>query len=430
MRLLSTAAPSYVGISISNTALCVVALCNHKGGQINSYQLTHYGLSELSPGQVVDNQIIDTEQMGQTIAQLIQQLHLTATQAAIAIPQALTLTKTVQMSAWLLDVEIEAQICIDADQHIPYPIAEASFDFEVLGPAIADGSDNSDTYDSYDNSEATDVISGTELVDVLLVVTLTRDVEQLTDALTFGSLNTALVEVDTHAIERAFQFIYWQLPTQVPVVALVDIGQSRTTVYVANQGVFVYQCEQLFGGAQLDERLQSEYQLDDEQINRIKSDESAQIAGITDADIYQYVTDFTQALVSTIKQALHAYFQPQHLASSQNNTTKTNSAAENDSNQDTDSYVDNSANTDSAPQIEQVILCGGSAALQQLDALLQQQLGLPVTIANPFAAMALSPTINAEQLSKDAPRLMSACGLSMRSCQQAKHTRKRRLWRR
>ena len=66
-------------------------------------------------------------------------------------------------------------------------------------------------------------------------------------------------------------------------------------------------------------------------------------------------------------------------------------------------------------EVEQIILSGDAAGVPQLDKGLQHQMGLPVTLANPFLSMPFSHSIDAEQLFKDAPQLMTACGLAMRS---------------
>ena len=47
--------------------------------------------------------------------------------------------------------------------------------------------------------------------------------------------------------------------------------------------------------------------------------------------------------------------------------------------------------------------------------LVQEKLGTPSTIANPFAEMAISSRVNAVALSSDAPAMMIACGLALRS---------------
>ncbi|WP_019672567.1 pilus assembly protein PilM [Psychrobacter lutiphocae] len=435
MRLLPAAlssTTSILGISISNTAVSMVALSQ----QHSHYQLTHYGITELSGAEMVDNEIIDVEQMGYIVAELMQRLHLQPTQAATAIAQALTLTKHLTMPAWLSEAEIEAQIYIDAEQYIPYPIAEASFDFEVLR-FVATAHDQNIQYNQNKansgntNSNHTNIANGnsrangngSEAVTVLLVASLSHHIEQLIDTFRFADIKPQFIEADNHAIERAWQLICQQPSSYPAVVALIDIGHSRTRVYVAHQGIFVYQNEQLFGGSQLTESLQTNYLLNTGQAQQVKTNwpEKVQDVNIDNLDkeyVAQHLMPFADSLVDHIKQALQAYFQPQPQISQSTLD-----------NQQHPSQIEPKPILDSAPQIEQVVLCGGSAALSQLDLILQDKLGLPVSIANPFDGMSIRLGIDKQQLQQDAPRLMTACGLSLRACQSVQHSRKRGLWR-
>jgi type IV pilus assembly protein PilM len=47
--------------------------------------------------------------------------------------------------------------------------------------------------------------------------------------------------------------------------------------------------------------------------------------------------------------------------------------------------------------------------------MIQQKLNIGVTVADPFINMTISPYIDSEQLAIDAPSLMAACGLALRS---------------
>jgi len=42
-------------------------------------------------------------------------------------------------------------------------------------------------------------------------------------------------------------------------------------------------------------------------------------------------------------------------------------------------------------------------------------LGIPTTIEDPFAAMEVSSRVDADKLTADAPAIMLACGLALRS---------------
>jgi type IV pilus assembly protein PilM len=50
-----------------------------------------------------------------------------------------------------------------------------------------------------------------------------------------------------------------------------------------------------------------------------------------------------------------------------------------------------------------------------MDEMIQEKLGVETTIANPFASMSLSARVKPQTLSNDAPALLIACGLAMRS---------------
>jgi len=50
-----------------------------------------------------------------------------------------------------------------------------------------------------------------------------------------------------------------------------------------------------------------------------------------------------------------------------------------------------------------------------VDELVEERLGIPTSIANPFANMALASRVNAQNLSNDAPAMMIAVGLALRS---------------
>jgi type IV pilus assembly protein PilM len=65
--------------------------------------------------------------------------------------------------------------------------------------------------------------------------------------------------------------------------------------------------------------------------------------------------------------------------------------------------------------IDQIILAGGSASIPGVDSLIHETIGIETIIANPFASMSLASRVKPQTLSNDAPALMIACGLALRS---------------
>lgn len=349
VRLFSSKGQHLVGVDISATSVKMVDIQRQQG----IFHLKSYGIERLSPGVVVDKLIVDTEAVGDVIARLARRCNISTKEVATAVSGSAVITKVIDMDAALNDTEREAQIRLDADQYIPYPLSEVNLDFEVVGPSLI--ADN--------------------MVQVLLAASRSENVEQRVDALAFGGLTTKVMDIESHAIERAFALMVDNLPTHPELVALVDIGHTQTTLYIAKNGEFIYSREQLFGGAQLTEAIQNRYGLSFEEATINKRE-------LTLPDDYhaEVLVPFMESVIQQITRSLQFYF-----SSSQYNN------------------------------VDYIVLCGGSAAIPGLVGMVQQKLGNPVSIANPFVNMSIDPYIDSEQLTLDAPGLMAACGLALRS---------------
>ncbi|WP_350560333.1 pilus assembly protein PilM [Psychrobacter sp. CAL346-MNA-CIBAN-0220] len=349
MRLLSAKGRHLVGIDIRTTSVKLVDIQRKQG----IFYLKSYGIETLPLGAVVDKLIVDTEMVGAAIARLARRCQAIGSDAATAVPGSAVITKVIDMDIALNDIEREAQIRLDAEQYIPYPLEEINLDFEVLGPsAVEDG-----------------------MVQVMLAASRSENVDQRVDALTFGGLNTKVMDIESHAIERAFGLMVNNLPGIPELVALVDIGHNQTTLYVAKNGEFVYSREQLFGGLQLTEGIQNRYGLSFEEASINKRERT-----LPDDYYPEILTPFMENAIQQIMRSLQFYF-----SSSQHKS------------------------------IDQVVLAGGSSSIPGLSDMVQQKLGVPVTVANPFINMTINPHINSEQLIIDAPSLMATCGLALRS---------------
>lgn len=349
MRLLSSKGRQLVGIDICATSVKLVNIQRQQG----VFHLKSYGIEGLLSGTVVDKLIVDTEAVGDAITNLARCCQVSGSDAATAVSGSAVITKIIDMDMALSDVEREAQIRLDADQYIPYPLEEVNLDFEVLGPSLI----------------------GDDLVQVLLAASRSENVDQRVDALTFGGLKTKIMDIESHAIERAFGLMVDNLSNMPELVALVDIGHNQTTLYVAKNGEFVYSREQLFGGLQLTEAIQNRYGLSFEEATVNKREQA-----LPDDYYAEILTPFIESAIQQITRSLQFYF-----SSSQYNN------------------------------IDHVVLAGGSSSILGLSGMVQQKLGVPVTVANPFVNMTIDSYIDNEQLAADAPSLLAACGLALRS---------------
>jgi type IV pilus assembly protein PilM len=274
--------------------------------------------------------------------------------AAVAVAGSAVITKEIEMPSGLSEDAMESQITLEADQYIPYPLEEVALDFEVQkGVQAREGQ-----------------------VNVLLAACRREHVDLRVDVLGQAGLTAKVIDVEAYAMERAFRLISEDLEDQDDqVIAVVDIGATMTTLSVLVNGKTVYTREQLFGGKQLTEEIQRRYGLSTEEAGLAKKQ-----GGLPDDYQLEVLEPFKEAVVQQVTRSLQFFF-----SSSQYN------------------------------DVDQIVLAGGVATLEGLSGLIEEKLGTQTTVANPFARMSVSSRVNASVLAADAPALMIAVGLALRS---------------
>jgi type IV pilus assembly protein PilM len=318
------------------------------------YQVEAYAAEPLPPNAIVEQAISNDEAVGEAIRKAIGRSRSSAKRAAIAVAGSAVITKTVQMSGKLNDDEMDLQIRAEADQYIPYPLEEVALDWEVQGESDQAG----------------------DMVNVLLAACRSETVERRKDAVEYANLEAGVVDVEAFCTERAFELLQDQLDGEdIETVAVLDIGATMTTLSVLHEGKSIYTREQLFGGRQLTEDIMRRYGLTEEEALRSKLE-----GGLPDDYESEILEPFRKAVVQQVSRSLQFFY-----SSSQFN------------------------------DVDFIVLAGGTSAIPMLAEHVEEDLGVATVIANPFVNMTLSQKVNANMLANDAPSLMIACGLAMRS---------------
>jgi type IV pilus assembly protein PilM len=317
------------------------------------YWIENYALIPFLEGSVIEKNILNMEAVGDAIAKAVGMVDFRSQQAAMAIPTSMVITKIIEMDANMQDDDREIQIRMDAEQYIPFPLDDVSLDFEVLP----------------------DRLPQSNRVNVLLVVTRVENVEVRRESIELGGLVPKIADVENFAIENAFQLFADTVPKGTKTIAILDIGHTMTILSVLQNNKIIYNREQIFGGKQLTHEIQKHYGLSFEEAGRAKKFNS-----LPDDYESQVLAPFLDAVIQQAARSLQFFF-----SSSQ--------------------YHD----------IDHIILAGGCANIPGLAKLLQQKLNYRVTIANPLLHMGFSPRVDAQKIKSDAPSLMVACGLALRS---------------
>jgi type IV pilus assembly protein PilM len=295
------------------------------------------------------------EGVGDAIKRLLARAKPSSKQTAVAVAGSAVITKTIEMDASLSDDEMETQITVEADQYIPYPLDEVAIDFEVQGLSERNP----------------------DQVEVLLAACRKENVELREAVLELGGLKAAVVDIEAHAMKRAFDLVKPQLGSNPDslVVAIIDIGATMTTLSVLAEDRAIYTREQLFGGKQLTEEIQRRYSLSYEEAGLAKKQ-----GGLPDDYFEEVLEPFKEAVLQQVTRSLQFFF-----SSSQ--------------------YDD----------VDYIVLAGGTSSIDGLSEMIENKLGTPTIMANPFVDMSLASKVDAEALANDAPAMMIACGLAMRS---------------
>lgn len=351
LGLFKKKANTLLGIDISSTTVKLLEL-SRSGGR---YKVEAYAVEPLPPASVVEKNIVELEGVGQALEKVLARSKSSLRQAAVAVAGSAVITKVIEMDAGLDPDEMEEQIKIEADQYIPYPLDEVAIDFEVQGVSPRNPARE----------------------EVLLAACRRENVDIREAALALAGLTAKIVEVEAYAMERACELVIGQLDAGNDglTIAVIDIGATMMTLSVLSGGRTIYTREQLFGGKQLTDEIQRRYGLSQDEAGLAKKQ-----GGLPDDYEVEVLGPFKDAVVQQVSRSLQFFF-----AGGQYN------------------------------DVDYILLAGGTASIPGLDQLVQQKIGTTTLVANPFANMTLSNKVDAVALSNDAPALMIACGLAMRS---------------
>lgn len=340
-----------LGIDISSAAVKLLELSKIGTG----FRVDSFAIAPLLQDPHVDKNIANVDVISDAIKVALTRSQSKLNRAIVAVSGSAVITKIITMPGSLSDVEMEEQIIMEADQYVPYSLDEVNFDFEVQGA----------------NEK------NPELVDVLLVASRRENVDDRVEALSNAGLKASIVDVATFAMENAFSLLSDQFvsSTGPQTIAIADIGSTISVLTVLFDGRVVYTREQNFGGKQLTEEIQRRYGLSYEEAGLAK-----RYGGLPDNYAVDVLDPFKRAMVQQIQRSLQ-FFVP------------------------------------SSPSkgINGIVLAGGCASIPGVDKLVEKSLGIPTYIANPFINMTLSPKVNRDDLNNDAPAMMIACGLALRS---------------
>jgi type IV pilus assembly protein PilM len=336
-----------VGVDIGSSAVKLVQLRPAKGG----YHLVKIGILPLPAEAIVDNTLMDSSSIVETVKQLVGTLGVKAKDATCSISGNSVIIRKISLPVMPVE-ELEDQIHWEAEQYIPFDINDVNVDFQILSP------------DEQDPSK----------MNVLLVASKKDIINDYLSVFAEAGLRLVVVDVDSFAVQNAFELNYPVDPDQV--VALVNIGASIFNLNIVRDGVSLFTRDVQMGGNLYTEEIQKQFGISSDQAEEMKLG----AAHSDDPRLKEVLQRVNDTIALEMRRSLDFY----------------NSTA-------------------GEERITKVFLSGGGAKTLQLMDAVQQRLSLPVEILNPFARMAVNEKeFDPRYLEEIAPLMSVAIGLATR----------------
>jgi len=341
-----------IGLDITTSSVKLIELLDTGRG----YRVESFAAEPTPPNAINDKAIVDAEAVGEAVRRAVKRSGTKAREAAVAISGDAAITKVIQMPKNLGDADLEGQVELQADQYIPFPMEEVSFDYEIIGESERDP----------------------DMVDVLLVATRTENVDQRQAAVQAAGLMARVVDVEAFAVENACALLTHQMPDGgiEKFIAIVDFGASTTTFSVLHNLKVIYTRDFAFGGQQLTEEIMRTYGLSLEDAGRAKKE-----GGLPSNYQPEVLDAFMDDMSQQVSRSLQFFL----------------------------------ASGTGRDQPDQVLVCGGCANIPGVADVIGSRIGIATEIGDPLGQMKLSSRAKSHGVQKDATALLTACGLALRS---------------
>ena len=350
--LFGTSNRPLIGLDITTSSVKLIEL----GRSGSQFRVESYAAEATPQNAVNEKAVVDPDSVGESIRRAVKRSGARSRECAIAINGDAAITKVIQMPATLSHNELEGQVELQADQYIPFPMEEVSYDFEVLGQSENDP----------------------DMIDVLLVATRSENVEQRQAAVESAGLKAQIVDVEAFALENACRLLRHQMPDSGSDhnVAVVDFGASSTTFSVLRDLKVIYTRDFAFGGQQLTEEIMRTYGLSFEDAGRAKK-EGGLPSNFEPEVLDPFIDDMTQQVSRSLQFFL--------------------------------------ASGSGREQPQQILVCGGCANIPGVADVISSRVGIPTEVGDPLGQMKISSKAKSQGVNKDATALLTACGLALRS---------------
>ena len=342
---------SVVGLDIGSSAVKAIEL--KQSGK--SFAVTAFASEPVPPDSIVDGAIIDGGAVADAIRRLFDQVTFSTKDVAASLSGNAVIVKKITLPV-MTEAELAQSIHWEAEQHIPFDIQDVNLDFQVLEPA-----------------------SGTQAngaMDVLLVAAKRDKIADYTSVITQAGRVPVIVDVDSFALQNAFEANYEMEPGAVTV--LLNAGASTINLNIVCDGQSLFTRDISMGGNAYTEAVQKDLGLPSDTAERVKRGET--VDGVAFEDVVPALQGVTDTLLLEIQKTFDFF--------------KATAPSE---------------------RMDRILLAGGAALINGFATTLEDRFGIPVEMFDTFKKISFDPqALRIDHPDRLMPTAAVAVGLALR----------------
>lgn len=343
-----------VGLDIGSSSVKVVELVASGRPGRETYKLKSLGVEPLPPQTIVERDIIDNLAVSEAIKKVFVDHKIKNRNVCTGIAGNSVIVKKFSL-AQMTEEELAESIHWEAEQYIPFSIADVNLDYQRLeSPKAAEQGK----------------------MEVLLAAAKKDKISGYTSVISQAGKNTMVVDVDGFAVQNAYEMNY-EMPIN-RVVALLNIGASLLNINILCQGVSIFSRDISIGGNNYTDAIQKGLNLSFERAESAKKGEAGEGAPP------QQVTAIMNEVSDDLKNEIQKTFEFFKATSGQE-------------------------------KIDQIMLSGGTAKVVGLVDILADKFNTPVEVLSPFRNISFNPkTFDPDYIADVGPLTAVAVGLALR----------------
>ncbi len=319
----------------------------------DGFKLQNLGISPLPPEAIVDGALMDSVTIIDAIRNLISTTRTKKKDVATSVSGHSVIVKKIALP-FMTVAELEESIQWEAERYIPFDINDVNIDFQIIGS-------------SPDNPD---------LMDVVLVAAKKDIINDYVSVIMESGLNPVIIDIASFALENMLAINY-EIDKD-DTVAIVNVGASITNISILKNNISGFTRDIFKGGNQITEEIQRQLHIDYEEAERIKI--GSKVEAASQPAIQSVLKAASESLAIEIGNSLDFF-------------------------QSTTTYE----------KVAKLYLSGGGSKIRDFDIILQQQIGIPVEVANPFKTIEYGgKSFDLEYLREIGPIMAVGVGLAAR----------------